>query len=304
MGDRDEDYVPEEGVDMQAQEQESASRKSKVHLHTTVEINEATGKQKLCCKYCPKKYAYSGGNTSSLLQHFRGSHRDIPAVVSDFPENAEGRVSQAKAKRVIAQASIVEGIEHMKSMPPDHRVAVKITDCLADYCCLNNRTLDMVNDIGLIRVMAAANPRYQLYSRTYMTKQKLPQRYAAAVRSIRKVIDAQPGGWFTADLWSTENSPEVFLGINYHCLDEDFKYWCFTIGLQTFDERKTAEPIFSSWVLSFVEWGILTPIQGAAEFVNANGRLSIPDFMTHQKDLANAELNEGSDASTDEEMCL
>ena len=33
-------------------------------------------------------------------------------------------------------------------------------------------------------------------------------------------------------------------------------------------------------------------------------RLSIPDFITHQKDLANAELNEGSDASTDEEMCL
>ena len=44
----------------------------------------------------------------------------------------------------------------MKTMAPDHRVAVKITDCLADYCCLNNRTLDMVNDIGLIRVMSAA----------------------------------------------------------------------------------------------------------------------------------------------------
>ena len=33
-------------------------------------------------------------------------------------------------------------------------------------------------------------------------------------------------------------------------------------------------------------------------------RLSIPDFITHEKDLANAELDEGSDASTDEEMCL
>ena len=33
-------------------------------------------------------------------------------------------------------------------------------------------------------------------------------------------------------------------------------------------------------------------------------RLSIPDFITHEKDLANADLDEGSDASTDEEMCL
>ena len=121
----------------------------------------------------------------------------------------------------------------MKTMPPDHRVAVKITDCLADYCCLNNRTLDMVNDIGLIRLMAAANPRYKFFSRTYMRKQKLPQRYAAAVRSIRKVIDAQPGGWITADLWSTENSPDEFLGVNYHCLDDEFKYWCFCIARPT-----------------------------------------------------------------------
>ena len=105
----------------------------------------------------------------------------------------------------------------------------------------------MVNDIGLIRVMAAAQPRYQFYSRTYMTKTKLPRRYSAAVRSIRQVIDAQPGGWFTSDIWSTENSCDEFLALNYHCLDDDFKYWCFTLGLQSFDDRKTAEAIPDEW---------------------------------------------------------
>ena len=78
-------------------------------------------------------------------------------------------------------------------MPPDSRVSVKMTDCISD-CSLNNRTLDMVNDSGFIRVMAAANPRYQFYSRTYMTKTKLPLRYAASVRSIHNILDAQPGG--------------------------------------------------------------------------------------------------------------
>jgi len=33
-------------------------------------------------------------------------------------------------------------------------------------------------------------------------------------------------------------------------------------------------------------------------------RLSIPDFITHQKDLANAEFNEEGGDSTDDEMCL
>ena len=92
------------------------------------------------------------------------------------------------------------------------------------------------------------------------------------MRSIRQVIDARPGGWFTSDIRSTENSPDEFLALNYHCLDDDFKYWCFTLGLQSFDDRKTAEAIFSSWVLCLVEWGILTPIPNVPEFVNANGR--------------------------------
>ena len=41
-------------------------------------------------------------------------------------------------------------------------------------------------------------------------------------------------------------------------------------------KEKTAEAIFSSWVLCFVEWGILTLIPGVAEFVHTNGRLRNP----------------------------
>ena len=93
------------------------------------------------------------------------------------------------------QGSVIEGIENLRPMPPDNRVSVKMTYCISNYCNLNNRTLDMVNDISFIRIMAAAtNPRYQFYSSTYMTKTKLPLRYAAAVRSIHNILDAQPGG--------------------------------------------------------------------------------------------------------------
>ena len=91
------------------------------------------------------------------------------------------------------QGSVIEGIENLRPMPPDNRVSVKMTDCISDYCNLNNRTLDMVNDIGFIRVMAAANPRYQFYSRTYMTKTKLPLRYAAAVQSTVYGKKSDPG---------------------------------------------------------------------------------------------------------------
>ena len=115
----------------------------------------------------------------------------------------------------------------------------------------------MVNDIGLIHLLVAANPRYQLYSRMYITKTKLPMRYAAAVRTMRTVIDAQPGGWFTSDLWSTENASDEFLALNFHCLDDQFKYWMFTIELQAFDDRKTAAAIFGEWIKCWIEWAFL-----------------------------------------------
>ena len=244
-------------------------KKSKVHDHCTVTNPDPAGKKKLQCNYCPKTYTYTDGNTTSILQHFRTAHRDIPALVHDFP--ATPAKSAAKQKRENAQASVVESVENMKSMHPEHRVAKKITDCLSDYCSLNNRTLDMVNDVGLIRVMAAANPRYQFYSRTHMTKKILPMRYAAAVRSMRTVIDVQPGGWFTSDLWSTENSPDEFLALNFHCLDDHFKYWMFTVGLQAFDDRKTATAIFSEWVKTWIEWGFLAINHGVPVTILHNG---------------------------------
>ena len=65
--------------------QENQVEKSKIHTHSTVVRDAATGKQKLPCNYCPKAYAYAGGNTSSMLQHFRGAHRDREDISRDFP---------------------------------------------------------------------------------------------------------------------------------------------------------------------------------------------------------------------------
>ena len=84
MGDSDEEYVPEDDINMEEQVQELGPRKSRVHHHTITVIDAATGKQKLSCNYCPKRYSYCGGNTSCLLQHFRVTHPDVPQVVSDF----------------------------------------------------------------------------------------------------------------------------------------------------------------------------------------------------------------------------
>ena len=78
--------------------------------------------------------------------------RDFPA----FPEK-----SKTAKKRELVQGSVIEGIENLRPKPPDKRVSMKMMDCISDYCNLNNRTLDMVNDIGFIRVMAATNPRCQ-----------------------------------------------------------------------------------------------------------------------------------------------
>ena len=40
--------------------------------------------------------------------------------------------------------------------------------------------------------------------------------YASAVRSVRTILDAQPGCWFTADHWCTDNLPDEFLVLKFH----------------------------------------------------------------------------------------
>ena len=111
MAVRDEEYLPEAQNEIEKQKQEAAAKKSKIHFHSTIITDAATGNQKLSCNYCPKAYSYSGhgGNTSTLVQHFRVIHRDIDQVVRDYPENAEIRISQAKAKRQLNSAGVCGG---------------------------------------------------------------------------------------------------------------------------------------------------------------------------------------------------
>ena len=82
------------------------TKKSKVHIHSTIVRNEATGTKKLKFKYCTKTYAYNGSNTGSTLQHFRSTHRDMPVILANFPLATPK--SNAKLKGDIAASSIVD----------------------------------------------------------------------------------------------------------------------------------------------------------------------------------------------------
>ena len=81
---------------------------------------------------------------------------------------------------------------------------------------------------------------------------------------------------------STENSAEEFLGLNFHCLDEHFKNWCFSIGLQTFNDRKTAPAILREWIKCFIEWGFLDIIAEAPLVVQIEG-LEVPNVNAYKR---------------------
>ena len=83
----------------------------------------------------------------------------------------------------------MEGIARMKPMKADDPIASKANDCVSDYIALNNRTLDLVNDAGLIRLVAVLNPRYRFMSRTYQSGVNLSRRVARAEDTIRSVMD-------------------------------------------------------------------------------------------------------------------
>ena len=75
------------------------------------ELEETEQERGLKVNYCNKAHAYTGGNTSSMMQHFRGSHHDLPTIVADFPSTPAK--SAAKLKQDIAQASILQQIENL-----------------------------------------------------------------------------------------------------------------------------------------------------------------------------------------------
>ena len=97
MAQNDPDFLPSE------QDEEVVfveKKKSKVHDHCTVINPDPAGKKKLQCNYCPKNYTYTDGNATSILQHFRTAHRNIPPLVHDFPATPVKSAAKQKGNMI------------------------------------------------------------------------------------------------------------------------------------------------------------------------------------------------------------
>ena len=54
MAESDPEYLPGEEHKEEEKTNDHVIKKSKVHLHSTIITDAATGKEKLSCNYCPK----------------------------------------------------------------------------------------------------------------------------------------------------------------------------------------------------------------------------------------------------------
>jgi hypothetical protein len=107
-----------------------------------------------------------------------------------------------------------------KRLPSDGTRAKQITEAIAKYIVLDMRPLDSINDTGFVRLINTLEPRYDIQSRTHITKTVLPKMYKELKEKLTAEVKSQKFVSLTTDSWTGRNS-KSFTTVTFQYLNSE-----------------------------------------------------------------------------------
>ena len=153
-----------------------------------------------------------GGNTSNLLTHLRDHHPDLYAEAIPHCSHT--------TKATKHQPTLHEVIDKTKKYDPKSSRAQLLNKAAVYYIAKDMQSLYTVEKPAFRHLIHTLDPKYNLPSRKYFTKQEIPRMYS----KIKEVVQGKMSGakYFTAttDLW-TSCSSYPYLSYTVHFIDDD-----------------------------------------------------------------------------------
>ena len=166
------------------------------------------------CRTCKKAVPAKGGNTSNLLTHLRDHHPDLYAEAIPHCSHT--------TKATKHQPTLHEVIDKTKKYAPKSSRAQLLNKAVAYYIAKDMQSLYTVEKPGFRHLIHTLDPKYNLPSRKYFTKQEIPRMYS----EIKEVVQGKMSGakYFaaTTDLW-TSCSSHPYLSYTVHFIDNDWQ---------------------------------------------------------------------------------
>ena len=195
-----------------------SKRRSPIWLYFTACEND----RQATCKVCRAKVSRGGQTvktftTTNLVGHLR-KHPAEYKMYEDEKNTAEQLSHESKSEAPLKQLTLEESSSRTKVWDASDPRAFEITTKVGEMIALDCQPLSVVDNIGFVRVLHAAEPRYTLPSRRHITETVLPQIHSRVMSKVKD--DISEARWIscTSDIWSTEVRNDSLISLTAHWL--------------------------------------------------------------------------------------
>lgn len=233
-------------------------------------------KSKAVCKTCLVAIKYLG-NTTNLKNHVTKRH---PL-----------QTGQAGTGRPIAQQpTITELISSQNKLPFGSQKATSITQAIAEHLFLDLRPISSVESASFKQILAKAEPRYIVPSRSHFKDKIIPNLYtktkAACIQELKKTDDIS----ITTDCW-TSHATQAYMTVTAHFVKPDWEMVNLVLQTRELPGQHTSQHLADAIQQCCVEWFILKPpvtTDNAANVVKAVNILTFQHIpcLAHTLNLA------------------
>lgn len=236
-----------------------SSKKSAVWDFFDLQTNDIT---KAKCKLCGCLLSRGGvgkkATTSSLLNHIKNKHPQNYTEISkennlSTESGASGVLSQGLKRK---QETLEEVLEKRKLWDINDHKAIKLHNIIGEMIACDNQPYSFVEDIGFLKLMKEAQPRYKVPTRKYFQYSVLPSMYKECKAKISSLLETAEAISLTSDIWTSSINNHSFISLTGHWINNDFNAYHAAIGTKPFPGSHTAEAVSEVITAICSEWNL------------------------------------------------
>ncbi|XP_057705119.1 E3 SUMO-protein ligase ZBED1-like [Corythoichthys intestinalis] len=217
----------EEADESQEKCPKKRQKMSKVWEHFKLDTKANT----FVCIHCKAVLVYHY-STSSMLQHLHRRHPVYYESGGLIPETSKS--SQSRMDKFIYKAPLCS---------PE--LAAQFTNSILNMIIADMRPLSIVEDEGFKAMVSTFNPKYELPSRTFFTKQ-MEKKYDFIKAKMTQALRETDNLALTTDIW-TSISTEAYIGVTCHYIGKNWNMVSHSLTTMPLEERHTASNI-AEWI--------------------------------------------------------
>ena len=223
--------------------------KSQVWKHFGFYAVEGDGPLKLdkdytICKICETAIKFTGGTTNQQ-NHIDKKHGTFAAPKSGL--------------NMLKQSTLTEMRDAQTTLSFHSYKAMEVTKAIGEHLVLDMRPLSVVESPSFRNILAKAEPRYDVPSRTYYKDTFIPKLYETTKSAIiSELCDAIGGVSITTDCW-TSSATQSIMTVTAHFVTKTHKLKSYVLQTREVSERHTAENLATELQKCADEWGLERP---------------------------------------------